>query len=444
MKSRSIRLALAALVPLALAPAVAFAQKPSIENNGRPITLDEAVRLAQQSAPSTVQARNTNRTSESAVRASLAQFIPTATLSYSGNQSGGTQFVQGTPVPTSGLPWSYSRSISSNVTLWDFGQRMYNYRAALANLDNAGANETLQRYNVALTVKTQYFNVLAAHEQFAAASQLLEQATQQLKVSTAKIAAGVVTKADSLTSAIQVGNAKLQILNAQNSLRNANAALTRLVASPVTVTAVTSDTGEVGRVDMSEIDLAKLVDEGPAVRQAGASLTAAKSSHKAARTPYFPTITANASYGQNPKQSQGFNFGGGPASTSIRFGFGLNYTIFQNYTREQQLAVATANESNAEASYRDARMLAQQNLTTFLSNYSTAQQTIELQQLTIQAAIEAVRVVEQRYNLGAASLLEVLQAQTTLDNARAALINARVNSRIAKANIEALIGRDLK
>jgi outer membrane protein TolC len=53
-------------------------------------------------------------------------------------------------------------------------------------------------------------------------------------------------------------------------------------------------------------------------------------------------------------------------------------------------------------------------------------------------------VVQQRYNLGTSSLLEVLQAETTLDNARAQLINARVNARIAKANIEALIGRDLK
>ncbi|NBS60251.1 MAG: TolC family protein [Betaproteobacteria bacterium] len=85
-----------------------------------------------------------------------------------------------------------------------------------------------------------------------------------------------------------------------------------------------------------------------------------------------------------------------------------------------------------------------QNLTTFLSNYRTAQSTIELQLLTIQSAREALRVVQQRYNLGTSSLLEVLQAETTLDNARAQLINARVNARIAKANIEALIGRDLK
>ncbi|NBW65931.1 TolC family protein [bacterium] len=430
-----------ALGIVALAPSLARAQGNA---GARPISLEEAVRLAQQNSPLTVQARNANRTSESAVRASLAQFLPTASFSYSGNQAGGTQFVQGTPVPTSGLPWSYSRSVSSNLTLYDGGQRNYNLRAAQANLESAGANEVAQRYSVALTVKTQYFNVLAANEQLAASKQLLEQAQQQLTVASAKMKAGVATLADSLTSAIAVGNAKLSILTAENSLRNANAALTRLVASPVMVTATLADTMDTGKIELDEAQLLSMVSDGPSVRQSTQALEAARAQHKAATTPYMPTLALNASYGQNPKQSQNFNFGGGPTATSTRFGLSLNYTIFNNYTREQSLLVARVNAENAEANLRDAKALVVQNLTTFLSNYRTAQSTIELQLLTIQSAREALRVVQQRYNLGTSSLLEVLQAETTLDNARAQLINARVNARIAKANIEALIGRDLK
>ena len=42
------------------------------------------------------------------------------------------------------------------------------------------------------------------------------------------------------------------------------------------------------------------------------------------------------------------------------------------------------------------------------------------------------------------ALLDVLTAQASLDQARYNLIAARLNARVAKANIEALIGRDLK
>ena len=50
----------------------------------------------------------------------------------------------------------------------------------------------------------------------------------------------------------------------------------------------------------------------------------------------------------------------------------------------------------------------------------------------------------QRYNIGTALQVDVTTAQAALDQARFQLIQARLNARTAKANIEALIGHDLK
>jgi outer membrane protein TolC len=52
-------------------------------------------------------------------------------------------------------------------------------------------------------------------------------------------------------------------------------------------------------------------------------------------------------------------------------------------------------------------------------------------------------VQQQRYNLGASVLLDVLNSQLTLVQARQSLIQARFNYRNARAQIEAAIGRDL-
>ena len=78
-----------------------------------------------------------------------------------------------------------------------------------------------------------------------------------------------------------------------------------------------------------------------------------------------------------------------------------------------------------------------------LAAVRTAQARILLQQATIDAAKEDLRVQQQRYALGASTLLDVLTSQTTLDAARSALIQARQDVRIARAQLEALIGRDL-
>ncbi len=438
MKSWYIRGAFA----LAFVPALVLAQSGT--DNARPISIDDAVKLAVQNSPTTVISRNSERSSEAAINFAKAQFLPSLALSYSATNQGGTQFIQGTPVPISGLPWTYSRGISTNLTVFDGGAHWYNYKAAGANLDAAVASDVSARYNVALSVKIQYFAILAAREQQAAANRSLEEARQQLQVASAKMAAGAATRADSLTAALQVGNAQLSILNAQNTLLNANASLTRLVASPVMVTAMASDTSDIGRLDVDEGSLTKMALEGPTVRAATASYLASQAAHKSSTTGYYPSITANANYGQNPKATQGFLFGGGPTSTSTRFGISASYNIFNNYSREQNLIIARINEDNAQANLRDAKFVAQQNLTQYLVNYNTAQQTITLQLLQIQSATENLRVQTQRYNLGTALQVDVTTAQAALDLARANLIQARLNARQAKANIEALIGRDLK
>ena len=129
---------------------------------------------------------------------------------------------------------------------------------------------------------------------------------------------------------------------------------------------------------------------------------------------------------------------------STALGFSVSYNVFNGYNREATLANAKISEENAMANLRDARLAAVQNLTTQLNSYRTAVQSIELNKLQISASEENLRVVQQQYNLGTKQALDVLTVQSQLDNARLSLITARLNARSAKAQIEALIGRDLK
>jgi len=73
----------------------------------------------------------------------------------------------------------------------------------------------------------------------------------------------------------------------------------------------------------------------------------------------------------------------------------------------------------------------------------TAQAQVDIETSSVAAAVEDLRVQRARYQVGAATLLEVLTSQTQLDQARNALIRARYDYRVAKAQLEALIGRDL-
>lgn len=75
--------------------------------------------------------------------------------------------------------------------------------------------------------------------------------------------------------------------------------------------------------------------------------------------------------------------------------------------------------------------------------FDAAREQVDTQTATLDAAQEDLREQQQGYQVGSTTLLNVLTSQTTLDQARLDLIQARYNLRVARAPLEALAGRSL-
>lgn len=429
-------LVIALLTPLSLGA-------QGVANGGaRPISLDEAIRLAQLNAPTAVQARGQLRTTGAAIRSAKGAFIPTLNLNYGSNRQGGETFFQGQLVPFRGDPWNFSRGITSQLELFDGGRRLFQLRAARASETAAESNEVLQKFRVALDVKQQYFNVLAARESRATAEAQLAQSEQQLASASARVRAGAATVSDSLRSIIQVGNARLAVLTAENALQVSNANLTRLAGTTFTVTAEQSADSIFPRVAIDTADVLRAVESTPSVMQAKADLAAASASLRASKTPYLPTL--NMSYQlTGSRTDDNFALTGGQYASANALRFTLSYPVFNGFTREENIVRSSVAERNAEAQLRDARLAIQQQVTQFLGSLRLAQERAAIQIASVEASEEDLRVQNQRYALGASTLLDVLTSQAQLNSARSALIQARYDARVAKAQIEALLGREL-
>jgi outer membrane protein len=412
-----------------------------------PIALQDAVTMAQRNAPAAVQARGQIRTAQSSVRSAYGQFMPSLSLTAGQSQvSSGTRRtdpVTGELRPCTVCGWSYSTGLSSQVTLFDGFQNINNVRARRADVDAAESNEVAQRFNIALQVKTQYAAILAARESESAARAQLEQAQQQLIAASAKVRAGASTMSDSLRSVIAVGNAQLALLTAQNNLRVASASLTRLVGAPFLVTANPADTLDHPIVAVDSALLATLAAEGPSVAQSESQLNSARASVISAKSTYLPTVTLRFSRSGNGN-AHVYGLGDGSLAYGNTYNLNFSLPVFNNFSREDARVRALVTEQNAEASLRDSRLAAQQNIIQQLGALRTAEEQIRINQLSVTAAEEDLRVQQQRYNLGASTLVELLTSQSALTTARTSLIQSRQNYRIARAQIEATIGRDLQ
>jgi outer membrane protein len=408
------------------------------------ITLPAAIAMAERNALSTVQARGAIRTSDAAVKQSYAAFLPTFSVSANRQRQSGDRFdSQGNLVPFTGNPTNYSTGLQSSLQLFDGGRRFFDVKRSKADVDAAEAGETASRFQVALQVKQQYYNILAARESQNAAEAQIQQAEQQLRASSLRLRAGAATVSDSLRSVVQLGNARLALLTARNNLQLANATLTRLIASPRPVTATAADTLDQRVVIPDIAELEPLVERAPAIEQSRAQLASAHASVRSAKTAFLPTVNMNfnrSGSGLDPE----FGVGDRRYAYNQNLSFSLSFPLFNGLNREVNVARAIVAEDVAEVTLRDAKLLAHQTLVQSLGQMATAQEQVNIQIVSVAAATEDLRVQHRRYELGATTLLDLLTSQTQLDNARTALIRARYDFRVARAQLEALIGRDLQ
>ncbi len=438
---RSKLIALIAAAP-ALLGAQQMQQPAMIDTTFRQISLTDALRLANDNNVSNITADNAIRTANNTLRSTRAAMYPSLTATASQSKSAGQRLGQSGQLVDFTGAWTYNTGLNSNITLFDAGKMFADVRTQRANVAAAEANNVNTEFNVALQVKQAYNAVLAAKESENAARAQLATAQQQLQTSIAKVNAGAANVSDSLRSVVQVGNAQLAVLQAQNTFRTQSATLTRLVGTPYFVTAQLTDTVDHAAAPIDSASVMQLALSGPTIRAAEASMNSAQAAQRSAKSAYLPTITMNANVGGNGAGAF-YGLNGNPFPYSRGVSLNINYPIFNRFQRENQIASAQIAYDNASAQARDARLAAQQNVITGLAALHNAEEAMRVQQTNVRASQEDLRVVQQRYNLGASTLLDVLTSQQNLVNAQQQLIQARLNYRNARAQIEAAIGRDL-
>lgn len=432
---------------LVAAPAIMAAQQPAMtDSTFKQISLVDALRLAHDNNVSNITADNSIRSATNQVRSARAQWYPTLSASAGQNIQQGNRVGEANSLINIPSKWAYNTGLTSQMTVYDGGKTRADVRTQQANVAVAQANEVNTEFNISLQVKQAYNAVLAAKESEEAARAQLATAQLQLQTSIAKVNAGAANVSDSLQSVVQVGNAQLAILNAQSVFRTQSATLTRLIGTPYFVTAQLADTVEHAGSPIDSTAVMGLASQGPTIRSADAAVSAATAAQKSSKSAYLPTVSLSGSFSGSGTNAfygiyglQGEN----QFPYSKQLGINATFPIFNRFARENQVAAAQITLDNAQAQARDARLGAQQNVVIGIANLRNAEETIRVQSNNVAAAQEALRVVTQRYNLGASTLLEVTTAQQNLVTAQQQLIQARLNYRNSRAQIEAAIGRDL-
>jgi len=409
----------------------------------RRVTLDEALRLALQNQPTMVQARQDVRVAEAQQRQALGAFLPSLSANMQTTRAGSERFnAQTGQIVSTGDPYSENYRLSGSLDLFTGFRRGAQRSSARATTTLREATQLRQEYAVALSTKQTFFNALAALELVEVARTRLRRADEQLKLVSERLRLGATTRSDSLRSRVEYGSAQLQLIQAQADLRTAEGNLARAVGVEGSV-APQSDTAleaRLGTLDTTSLRREALA-AAPTVREAEASVTAARAQVAVNRAAYFPTLSATGATSWSRSSPQ--LFGGNPLTRQWSLGAQLSFPIFNGFLREANLVTADANAVAAEARLRDARLLLDANLTQSFAALDAAAARIDVARVSVAAAEEDLRMQRERYRLGASTIIEVLTSQVSLDQAQVDLVRARYDYLVARAQIEAYVGHSL-
>ncbi len=404
------------------------------------VTLDEAIERALGRSPQLAQQEQAVENAALAQRQAWAAFLPTLTGSTSGSLRSSRVLDPNTGEIRAGSSDSYSAGISARVDVFRGGARFVEMDRADADYRAAEAQRESQRFNVVLQTKSLFFAALRQDELLEVARRRVEQAQQNMEIVRARRRVGQATVSDSLRARLDLVNAQQSLLEAETELRAARFALGRQIGERGPVAAVPPDDLDPRPLGLSDEEILTLAEEAsPAVQAAAYSAAAAAAQVTAAKTQYLPSISVNSGYSWNNQQR---SFRGGTTSWTV--GINLSYPIFNQFQRESNVDRAQFQHRLATLQEEDARLAARQEADAALHDLRTAEQRIANAREAVLVAAEDLRVVRERYSVGAATILDVLVSQAAADQADADLVSARFDYLLARAQLEAILGRELE
>jgi outer membrane protein len=408
------------------------------------VTLAEALRLSERVQPDVVRASAAIRTAGAQRRSAWGAFLPTISVNSSANEF----YTEGEPRldPVTGQITggntsnrSLSTGLSASLDLFTGFRRGADLRAARAGEEAADASFIDARFQQALTTTSQFLDALASAQLVRVRETSVRRAEEQLKVSVAKLRTGSATRSDSLRSLVTLGSARLDLLTTQTDLAAAEANLARLIGQSGRVRAA-DDSAFYAVLPALDTQALRVEAEtkSPRVQSAAAEASAARATVSAARSAYWPTLALSGNTNWSGSQSNDYNF-----LNQSQLSLGLRWELFDHFDRELGIAQREADRDVAEATAADVRRGVQADLELRLAELDAARSRIEITRTSVVAAGEDLRVQQERYRLGASTIVDVLTSQEALNQAEVDVVNARFDYLRAKAQLEALIGRKL-
>jgi outer membrane protein TolC len=311
------------------------------------------------------------------------------------------------------------------------------YQSSREGVRIAEFRQQLAREQVSEATALTYLETLRTARNVSAAQANVTLAEALLRLAQDQRNAGVATGVDVTRAETRLAQERVDLAQSQTIAEQARLNLQRVIGVPLGSTLVLTDQLTFSAEPLPQTDTAvsEALSRRAEVLISEAQVSMFNLERKAVADEYLPSLQFVGDYGIS---------GITPTDTALptrRVAVQVNVPIFNGGLTRGRLTVATSRQREAELQLGNVRGQVEQDVRLALSTLRT---TVE----RVRAADEAMRLAERelemsrdRFRAGVADNLEVISAQASLANARAAQVQALAAYNAARLNLAAALGR---
>ena len=363
------------------------------------LSVDEAVRIALENKAAITNAERDVKISQLNRNSSAALLLPSISASNSYRET-----TYGNSILTGGE--SYSGGVNLSQSLFNFGGKVNSVRQSdnSYQISRIQKRETTSR--VILNVYTYYYQYLKDSELYEIAKEDLELSKRQLDLVKQQFDLGAVSKTDYLKATVRYGTARSTLINL-----------------------IIPSFDEAYQLMLSNSPSLNILDK---------RVTSAKIGVKQSWASSLPSLSMNLGYNatssdQITKQYFEDNY---IKSANLT----LSIPLFNGFRKRNDIKISKLQLSNQQASYSTATKDAEVDLYSLLNRLNNYEELIPIQEEVLLSAEEDLKLAQQKYELGSAAILELLDAQLAVIQASSSLVTTKYDAAIQLATLDNLIG----
>lgn len=312
----------------------------------------------------------------------------------------------------------YGLAVQANWLIYDFGARHYQVEEAQTLLAMSLAQQDVVLQSVMIKTISAYYHIIQLELKLDNLKQIVLLAEQNYKIANARYKAGAGIKSDELQMSANLAKVQSEQIKLIGDLNIAKGQLAAIMGEPAYQSFQIDNQLKIPiSLNLKSIeDLIKDAAElHPRFKAARLNIQAAQHKIKATQRSSYPSLIFNS--GLNQSQQLGESpFGN--ESQRLQAGIQLNFPVFDGFNRKNQIVIAQENLKLRQLEEEQLKLEINTEIWKSYNQLNAIHENIKALELLNHSAATAYEVVQGRYRAGVGSMLEVLNAQNLLTEAK--------------------------